>query len=272
MKSRSTGQIGSLVELLQGKLSKAIMEQVTDRHEGLFPKPKEIKMRCSCPDYAGMCKHVAAAMYGIGNRLDSSPELLFVLRGVDHLELIAQAIPAAPVGAKGRAPAIANDDLGALFDIEIGEAPVAEAVARTTTPSKPKPAAKKATASKKAAVAKADTKSTKPSTVKTTAKKSSATKVDSKSPAKLVAKVAARQTPAPKMASVTKAEAKVTAKRWRKSPRSRLPPRRRPRPRKPASRSPRRRRRSGPSRPPPPSRRPRPRRRPGHRDRPTTPG
>ena len=60
-------------------------------------------MRCSCPDYAGMCKHVAAVMYGVGNRLDSSPELLFLLRGVDHLELIEQAIPAAPTRAKGGA-------------------------------------------------------------------------------------------------------------------------------------------------------------------------
>jgi uncharacterized Zn finger protein len=62
---------------------------VTDRREGLFPAPDEIQMRCSCPDWAFMCKHIAAALYGVGARLDSSPELLFLLRGVDHLELIA---------------------------------------------------------------------------------------------------------------------------------------------------------------------------------------
>jgi uncharacterized Zn finger protein len=100
VKELCAGKIGSLVELLRGKLSNAVMAAVTDRAEGLFPKPKEIKMRCSCPDYAGMCKHLAAVMYGIGNRLDSSPELLFELRGVDHQELIEQAIPAAPTRAK----------------------------------------------------------------------------------------------------------------------------------------------------------------------------
>ena len=129
LKEQSAGKIGTLVELLQGKLSKAVMELVTDREQGLFPKPKEIKMRCSCPDCAGMCKHLAAVMYGVGNRLDSSPELLFVLRGVDHLELIEQAIPTAPLGAKSSAPTIATDDLGAIFDIEIGDAPAAKAAA-----------------------------------------------------------------------------------------------------------------------------------------------
>ena len=104
LKKQCAGKIGSLVELLQGKLSNAVMEAVTDRDEGLFPKPKEIKMRCSCPDYAGMCKHLAAVMYGVGNRLDSSPELLFELRGVDHQELIEQAIPAAPTRDQERRP------------------------------------------------------------------------------------------------------------------------------------------------------------------------
>jgi uncharacterized Zn finger protein len=150
LKNQCAGQIGTLVELLQGKLSKAVMERVTDRDRGLFPKPKEIAMRCSCPDYAGMCKHVAAVMYGIGNRLDSSPELLFVLRGVDHRELIEQAIPSAPIKATSSAPTIAADDLGAIFDIEIGDAPVAKA----DTPVPTKPAARKA-ARKKTPAAKA---------------------------------------------------------------------------------------------------------------------
>jgi uncharacterized Zn finger protein len=123
LKKQCAGKIGTLVELLQGKLSKAVMEVVTDRENGLFPKPKEIKMRCSCPDYAGMCKHLAATMYGVGNRLDESPELLFLLRAVDHMELIEQAIPAAPVGSARGAGAIATEDLGAIFGIEIGEAP-----------------------------------------------------------------------------------------------------------------------------------------------------
>jgi uncharacterized Zn finger protein len=153
LKKQCAGQIGSLVELLQGKLSKGVMELVTDRGQGLFPKPKEITMRCSCPDYAGMCKHLAAVMYGVGNRLDSSPELLFLLRGVDHVELIEQAIPASPAKAKGNVPTIATDELGDIFGIEIGDTPVARDDAATREAAAPKKAAKKAPAKKRAAAA-----------------------------------------------------------------------------------------------------------------------
>ena len=153
LKAQSAGKISTLVELLQGKLSKAIMELVTDRDKGLFPKPAEITMRCSCPDYAGMCKHVAAVMYGVGNRLDSSPELLFLLRAVDHLELIEQAIPAAPVRAKSGAPTIAADNLAAIFDIEIDEVPVVTEEVRTRKKPAAKKAVKKASKPKKKAAA-----------------------------------------------------------------------------------------------------------------------
>lgn len=150
LKARCAGQIGTLVELLQGKLSRAVMETVTDREKGLFPKPKEIEMTCSCPDYAGMCKHIAATMYGVGNRLDSSPKLLFTLRCVDHTELIEQAIPAAPLEGKSGAPSIATDDLGAIFGIEIGDVPVPPAAPKPRKAPAKKPAtAKKKTAAKK---------------------------------------------------------------------------------------------------------------------------
>lgn len=89
MKDRCKGKIGSLIELLQGKISDEVMEVVTDPKNGLFPHPKEIRFNCNCPDWADMCKHVAAAMYGIGVRLDTEPELLFKLRGVKHEELIS---------------------------------------------------------------------------------------------------------------------------------------------------------------------------------------
>ena len=56
-----------------------------------FPRPSEIKLSCSCPDWADMCKHVAAVLYGVGARLDEKPQLLFALRGVDENELLANA-------------------------------------------------------------------------------------------------------------------------------------------------------------------------------------
>jgi uncharacterized Zn finger protein len=122
LKGECSGQIGSLVELLQGRLSKNVMNLVTQRDKGLFPKPAEIMMKCSCPDWAGMCKHVAAVMYGVGARLDEKPDLLFLLRKVDHLELIVGAVDDAPAAelekSRGR-KTIATGDLADVFGIEI---------------------------------------------------------------------------------------------------------------------------------------------------------
>jgi len=147
VKSQCGGQIGSMVELLQGKLSKGVMEIVTHRNDGMFPKPAEIEMSCSCPDWAGMCKHVAATLYGVGNRLDHQPELLFKLRQVDHLELIAQAASPVAKPRASRKKTIAVDQLADVFGIELEEpAVVAE------KPAKPVRLPKKAVQQKVAAV------------------------------------------------------------------------------------------------------------------------
>jgi uncharacterized Zn finger protein len=121
--SRCAGQIASVLELLQGRLSRGVMEIITHRDNGLFPKPSEISLDCSCPDWADMCKHVAAALYGIGARLDEKPELLFVLRQVDHLELIEQAAGGAlaPATTSGK-KTIADGDLAEVFGIEMDTA------------------------------------------------------------------------------------------------------------------------------------------------------
>ncbi len=119
LKEQCGAGIGSIVELLRGQLSSSVMTLVTSRDNGLFPAPAEIEMSCSCPDWAGMCKHVAATLYGVGNRLDHQPELLFKLRQVDHLELIAQAGHPAPK-LKGTArKTIAKDQLADVFGIEL---------------------------------------------------------------------------------------------------------------------------------------------------------
>ncbi|MBT64254.1 MAG: hypothetical protein CML13_13695 [Puniceicoccaceae bacterium] len=88
VKQACQGKIASLIELLQGKLSDEIMRVVTHPHSGLFPQPEQIHFNCNCPDWADMCKHMAAVLYGVGARLDDCPELLFKLRGVDQSELI----------------------------------------------------------------------------------------------------------------------------------------------------------------------------------------
>src|SRR5882724_9255970 len=119
IKSQCAEQVGSLIELLEGRLSEGVMRIITHRDSGLFPKPSEIQMECSCPDSARMCKHVAAVMYGVGARLDERPELLFVLRNADHGELIAQVGNLA-VSRKGAGrKTIADEALGSVFGIEL---------------------------------------------------------------------------------------------------------------------------------------------------------
>ena len=123
IKRQCAGQIDSLVELLKGSISKGVMEIVTRKGEGLFPAPQEISLSCSCPDWATMCKHVAATLYGVGARLDHAPEMLFTLRGVDPTEMVEAAIEQpskAYTPRTGRA--LVSEDLSSVFgvDIEMG--------------------------------------------------------------------------------------------------------------------------------------------------------
>lgn len=127
LKLECSGKIDSLIELLQGKFSKSVMEIITDKEDGLFPDPHEIKLNCSCPDWATMCKHVAAVLYGIGARLDEKPEELFTLRDVDHLELInASNTINTLTKTKKASKGLEDSDLSSLFDIDIEDAPQAK--------------------------------------------------------------------------------------------------------------------------------------------------
>ena len=147
IKRRCAGQIESLVELLQGSLSRGVMEIVTRKGEGLFPSPREITLDCSCPDWATMCKHVAATLYGVGARLDREPDLLFTLRKVDPAEMVEAAMDQ-PVsaGKAGRGRRLQADELSSVFgvDIDMDGVPPGE-------PSAPARLARRAPTAKKAA-------------------------------------------------------------------------------------------------------------------------
>ena len=119
LKSKCSGQIGSVLELLKGELSDHVMEVVADPEEGLFPKEKEIDFSCSCLDWAEMCKHVAAVLYGIANRLDERPDLLFLLRGVNAQELITTKLTTSSIKTDDL---LQDSGLSELFDIDIDEA------------------------------------------------------------------------------------------------------------------------------------------------------
>src|SRR5262249_55667842 len=135
--SDCSGSIHSVVELLQGRLAKGVMKRVCRQGEGLFPGPKEIKLSCSCPDWADMGNHVAATLYGVGARLDKQPELLFALRGVDAKDMVVGAgtLLVAPKRAATERKVLAHDNMAALFGLDMsveGEAPSAAGAAAIT--------------------------------------------------------------------------------------------------------------------------------------------
>jgi uncharacterized Zn finger protein len=139
-KQNCAGKITNLLDLVQGRLSKEILTDITMHGTGLFPSPKEIQLRCSCPDWADMCKHVAAVLYGIGVRLDTAPELFFTLRGVDMQELVTEAgaTAIAPIhGAPTADSALDGADLSEIFGVEIDLAPEAGKVVPASAPAQP---------------------------------------------------------------------------------------------------------------------------------------
>jgi uncharacterized Zn finger protein len=144
------GAINSLVELLQGRFEEGVMERICRDKTGLFPAPGEIEFSCSCPDWASMCKHVAAVLYGIGARLDERPELLFTLRGVDQNDLIAKAGSSLPLSKSGPATdkVLVTDGLSELFGLDLGAAEATADRAAITAP-RPRPLPKRKTNTKK---------------------------------------------------------------------------------------------------------------------------
>ena len=135
-----SGAIDSLVELLQGRFSNGVMTRLCEEKTGLFPSPKDIHFTCSCPDWASMCKHVAAVLYAIGARLDHQPALIFTLRKVNQHDLIAKAGSdlakerKAPAGAK----VLASDNLSEMFGIEMAPATPTKRSAASAVPRTPR--------------------------------------------------------------------------------------------------------------------------------------
>ncbi len=125
IKQACAGHLTSAVELLQGKFSDATMKILTDPDSGMFPHADDFDTDCSCPDFVRLCKHLAAVLYGVGARLDRSPELLFTLRGVDPTELLSGATTFAATQRKSKAATLKQDELSDVFGIDLADEPVA---------------------------------------------------------------------------------------------------------------------------------------------------
>jgi len=127
VKQNCRGKLDSLQKLIGGKFPKELENIFTQEKNGLFPVPTEINFDCSCPDWADMCKHVAATLYGIGARLDEDPSLFFVLRKVDVNDLISQTVKESKKELLGKAvkksSRILQEDSGLsdIFGIDLGD-------------------------------------------------------------------------------------------------------------------------------------------------------
>lgn len=147
IKGECEGKLDSLPELLAGKFPKALRDIFTEQGKGLFPSPKEIDFDCSCPDWANMCKHVAATLYGVGARLDEDPGLFFKLRKVKVSDLITQAVEDKTKKllkkAKKKSSRVIDDsDLASVFGIDMEDpAAIPEKAGRKArkTPDRKKP-------------------------------------------------------------------------------------------------------------------------------------
>jgi uncharacterized Zn finger protein len=220
--------IDSLLDLLSGQFSDGVMQRLTDRDEGLFPTPGDIHMSCSCPDWAVMCKHVAAVLYGVGAHLDKRPELLFVLRDVDHHELVSEAVSQENLSTAFGEPSdeLAGEDLGAMFGIELDAAAPSSKARQTTRKrrSRTTPAVRKKTA--KTRSPKTSSAKTKPvksksanrptsagANAKAAAKKKSKSSQERQSAERTVPKKSPKKKPAKKKSSPRKSPGKKPSRR-----------------------------------------------------------
>jgi len=124
IKNTCKNRIDSLQDLLAGNFPQELSDLFTSQFTGLFPLSKEIHFDCSCPDWASMCKHVAATLYGIGVRFDEDPKLFFKLRQVDIKSLIKQAVKTKTKklldkAKKKSSRTIKQENLSELFDIDL---------------------------------------------------------------------------------------------------------------------------------------------------------
>jgi len=184
-KTRCAGKISNLFDLLQGRLSSEVLADVTARGTGLFPSPSEMELRCSCPDWADMCKHVAAVLYGVGARLDKKPELFFTLRAVKVQELITAA-SAEVVAGPADGSSLDDASLSEIFGVEIETGPATAAVeAAVRKPAKASAVRKTMRRPAKAAVPRSPKAGRKP---KSSSKEKPKAKIGARRPAKRTSK------------------------------------------------------------------------------------
>ena len=78
-----------MAQLLAGEMPQEIDEAFSSVRLSLFPETaRDLTQNCNCPDWAEVCKHLAAVQYILAERFDEDPFLLFLLRGKTQDEIL----------------------------------------------------------------------------------------------------------------------------------------------------------------------------------------
>jgi uncharacterized Zn finger protein len=106
-------RLGHAAALLDGELPAALAEQAREAGADLLPGPGDLRPRCSCPDSANPCKHVAAVYYLVADEVDRDPFTLFLLRGRARADVLAElrARRAPSRAERPKLPAATNEGL-----------------------------------------------------------------------------------------------------------------------------------------------------------------
>jgi uncharacterized Zn finger protein len=160
IKSACAGNLGSMVELLQGKFSDEVMRVLIDPKTGMFPSDNDFDLDCSCPDWTRLCKHLAGVLFAVGAKLDQQPELLFTLRGVNPIDLI-QVSPVVAKSTSDTSDVLDQSALSDVFGVDFAGVDVAPKAADKGTSASKRPGSSKKAGSKKAGSSKAGKKAAK---------------------------------------------------------------------------------------------------------------
>jgi hypothetical protein len=85
-----TSTLHFTARLLAGEVPAELEQVFDDAGVALLPRAwDDLRTSCSCPDWENPCKHLAAVLYVLADRLDDDPWLLLAWRGRTRDELLA---------------------------------------------------------------------------------------------------------------------------------------------------------------------------------------
>jgi uncharacterized Zn finger protein len=112
-------KVGFVARLLDGEVPAELEEVFAAVGVPLFPaRWSDVRARCTCPDWENPCKHIAAVLYVLADRLDGDPWLVLLLRGRER-EPLLEALSA----GRARSPA-AGDDVAPWWPFGAGPVPL----------------------------------------------------------------------------------------------------------------------------------------------------